>query len=246
MSEVAVGFVDKQPIYDRRRKYLHKALRAVGFPLCHVDVQGLENIPSSGPTIIMSNHISLIDPIILTAIIPNRYLISMAKAEAYSNWFIRGVINLWGNYTIRRGEVDRTALKQSIDLLNAGRLLMIAAEGTRCPDGLGEPKDGVAYIAHKTEATVVPTAIFGAQDWKVRLKHLKRAQAGVAFGKPFRFDLNGEEKLSGPVREEMMREAMYQIATLIPNDQAEKRGVFRDLSQATTHYLRYHSISSVS
>ncbi|MAU10787.1 MAG: hypothetical protein CL607_13265 [Anaerolineaceae bacterium] len=239
MANVALDFVEKQALYDQRRKYLHKALRFVGFRLCNVDVQGLENIPDSGPTIIMTNHISVIDPIVLTAIIPHRYLIAMAKAEAYRGWFTRGVINLWGNYIIRRGEVDRKALKQSIDLLHDGRLLMIAAEGTRCPNGLGEPKDGVAYIAHKTDAVVVPTAIVGAQDWKDRLKRLNKAYASVTFGQPFRFSLNGAPRLTKAMREDMMQEAMYQIAQLIPDEEAEKRGNFQDLANITTEYLNF-------
>lgn len=239
MTDVAQDFIEKQALYDQRRKYLHKALRFVGFRLCNVDVKGLENVPLSGPTIIMTNHISVIDPIVLTAIIPHRYLISMAKAEAYSGWFTRGVINLWGNYVIRRGEVDRKALKQSLDLLFDGRLLMIAAEGTRCPNGLGEPKDGVAYIAHKTDAIVVPTAIVGAQDWKDRLKRFNKAYASVTFGQPFRFRLNGAPKLTKAMREDMMQEAMYQIAQLIPDEHADKRGNFKDLANITTQYLNF-------
>ena len=116
---------------------------------------------------------------------------------------------------------------------------MIAAEGTRCPNGLGEPKDGVAYIAHKTDAVVVPTAIVGAQDWKDRLKRLNKAYASVTFGQPFRFSLNGAPRLTKAMREDMMQEAMYQIAQLIPDEEAEKRGNFQDLANITTEYLNF-------
>lgn len=237
MSSTIQEFVANQPIYDQRRRYLHKALRAIGFRLCNVDVTGLENIPSSGPTILMINHITFIDPIVFTAVIPNRYVISMAKAEAYESWFIRGIINLWGNFIINRGEVDRKALGNAIELLKSGQLLLIAPEGHRHPEGLGEPKEGVAYIAQKANAVIVPAAIMGAQDWNQRLKSFHKAYARVAFGRPFRFKLPTDERLSKPVRATMMQEAMYQIAQLMPEQYASQRGLFSDLSQATTRYL---------
>jgi 1-acyl-sn-glycerol-3-phosphate acyltransferase len=239
MSSTVQEFVANQAIYDQRRRYLHKALRAIGFRLCNVDVTGLEHIPASGPTILMMNHISFIDPIIVTAVVPRRYVIAMAKAEAYKGWFTRGIINLWGNFVVNRGEVDRRALSSSIELLKSGQLLLIAPEGTRHPDGLGAPKEGIAYIAHKANAVIVPTAIMGAQDWKNRLKSFRKAYGRVHFGRPFRFTLPQSERLSKQIRHEMMQEAMYQIAQSMPEEYANQRGLYSDLSQATTNYLDF-------
>lgn len=232
-------FIARQSVYDRRRRVLHRVLRAIGFRLCRIEVSGLEYIPESGPTILMMNHISFIDPIVFTAVVPNRYVISMAKAEAYDQWIIRAAINLWGNYVIRRGEVDRTALSQSIQLLESGQMVLIAPEGTRNPDGLGAPKDGVAYIAQRSNAVVLPAAILGAQDWSIRLRRLQRAYARVVFGRPFQFVIPEGQRLNKAVRNSMMREAMYQIARLIPDDQAHQRGLYRDLDQATTGHLKF-------
>lgn len=232
--------VARQPVYDRRRRVLHALLRGIGFRLCNVDAEGLQHIPASGPTILMMNHVSFIDPIVLTAIVPHRYVISMAKAEVVENWFFRTFVNLWGNYVVHRGEVDRTALTNSIELLKSGQLVLIAPEGTRNPQGLEEPRDGMAYIAAHAGATIVPSAVMGVHDWGQRVKRWRRAYARVHFGRPFRFRSGGDgERLNKGTRAGMMREAMYQLAQLFPEPYAALRGRYADLSQATTQYLEF-------
>lgn len=232
-------YLDQQPRLNQRRRILHPALRAVGSLFCKVEVTGLENIPTQGATLLMMNHISIIDPAILTALVQDRYLIAMAKSESAENPLERFFINLWGNFFIRRGEVDRTALTSAIELLKAEHIVLIAPEGTRSPDGLQMPKSGTAYIAHKADAVVVPVALCGVQTWAQRLRSLRRAYARVHFGRGFRLVLPTGQRLSRPIREQMMREAMYQLAAAIPDEYAQQRGAFADLDNATTQYLRF-------
>jgi 1-acyl-sn-glycerol-3-phosphate acyltransferase len=187
----------------------------------------------------MMNHISIIDPIVLTAVIEKRYVIAMAKSESADNPFTNFFINLWGNFTVQRGEVDRSALTSAIELLKAGNLVLMAPEGTRSPDGLIAPRSGVAYIAHRAHATVVPAAICAAQDWANRLKRLKRAYVRVHFGRPFQLILPEGQRMTRPIREQMMQEAMYQLAQAIPDEYAHQRGVFHDIQNATTDYLAF-------
>jgi 1-acyl-sn-glycerol-3-phosphate acyltransferase len=239
MSDAVQDFVARQPQINKRRRILHPMLRFVGTYLCKVEVTGLEHVPTTEPAILMMNHISTIDPIVFTGIIQNRYVISMAKAETMENGFLRRIVQLWGNFVIRRGEVDREALNNAIDLLNHHQLVLIAPEGTRNPDGLEPAHSGIAYIAHKTNAIVIPAAIAGAQDWRKRLKQLKRAYARVNIGRPFRLCLPEGERMSRPIREQMTQEAMYQLAAAIPDEYASLRGVYSDLSQVTTKYLEF-------
>lgn len=232
-------FVGRQPRIDRRRRILHPALRALANLIWDIEVTGLEHIPAAGPTLLMMNHISFIDPIIFTAVNRNRFVISMAKAETLDGWFSRGIVNLWGNFVVHREEVDRTALVNAIGLLKANRLVLIAPEGTRNPQGLQEPKSGVAYIAHKSKAVIVPAAIGGAQGWNQDLKRLRRKHVRVNFGRPFRFALPPGERLSREVRQRMILEAMYQLALAMPDEYAENRGIFADVQNATTKYLQF-------
>lgn len=239
MTTEVQTFVAKQSRINQRRRLLRPALRAVGGLLCKVDVTGLERIPDSGATILMMNHISAIDPILFTGLIRNRFVISMAKAETLEHWFLRRIVALWGNFVVNRGEVDRVALNQAIELLNHDNLVLIAPEGTRNPNGLHEAKSGTAYIAYKTNAIIVPATVSGAQDWVQRLKHFKRGYAQVTIGKPFRLRIPIGKRFNRNVREAMIREAMYQLASTIPDEYATQRGIYSDLSCATTHYIDF-------
>lgn len=232
-------FIARQPVYNQRRRYLHPILNWLVKHLCNLDVKGLENIPRTGPAILMMNHISFIDPIILTAIIRERYVISMAKSEAADYWLPRMAIRLWGNFLINRNEVDRHALTNAIELLKSGQLVLIAPEGTRNPHGLGAAKDGIAYIAQKADALIIPAALSGAQDWTKRIKRFKKPYAQINIGRPFRFRLSEEQRLNRETRTAMMREAMYQIAMAIPDEYAQWRGLYSDLTCATSQFIEH-------
>lgn len=239
MTTAVQEFVARQERINQRRRILHPMLRALGSLLVQVEVTGLEHVPPSGATLLMMNHISFIDPIVFTGVVPHRYVISMAKSETLDGWFSRGIVRLWGNFVVNRSTVDRAALHNAIELLKSEQLVLIAPEGTRNPQGLQAPKSGVVYIANKANAVIVPAAICGAQDWVKRLRSARRAYARVHFGRPFRFRLPPGERLTRPVREQMIREAMYQLALAMPDEYAEQRGLFRDVQHATTQYLEF-------
>lgn len=230
-------FINNQASYDKRRKWLHRLLQHVGGRLVKAEVSGLEHVPRHGGAILMMNHSVWLDPVIATLVIPHRYVISMAKAETNYNPAFAVINRLWGNYVVRRGTVDREALNNSIELLRNGQLILIAPEGTRSKHGLKEPRDGLAFVASKASAWVVPTAIVGASDWRSRWVRLRRTYAKVVFGRPFRFRLAPDEKLNKELRANMMREAMYQLALAIPPEFAHYRGKYADLDAATTHHL---------
>lgn len=234
------AFIAKQPIYDRRRRFLQRAMRAVGGLVCKIEVRGAHHVPQRGGTILMINHISAIDPPLLTAVAP-RYPVTMAKVETLNSLIPRLSVWLWGNFVVKRGEVDRVALGISVELIKRGQMLVMAPEGTRNKDGLKQPKDGIAYVAHKAEAVILPTAILGVVNWKQNLLSLKRTNALVVFGKPFRFKIAPDKPLNKETRSAMMQEAMYQLALTMPDDYAEFRGDYADLSRATTHYLEFVS-----
>lgn len=232
------AFVAHQQQLNKRRRILHPMLRRLLKIVANIDVEGLDNVPQSGPTLIMSNHISRVDPVVFTGLLP-RYMVSMAKIETLNSFSERTLLKLWGNFVIKRGEVDRDALKKSIELLKSENPLWIAPEGTRNPDGLGEARGGVAYIAHKANAVIVPSAIVGVKDWAHRLRRFKKSYAKVIFGRPFKFYVPEGERFSRDVREQMIREAMYQLALAMPDEYANQRGVYSDIEHATTHYIKF-------
>lgn len=239
MSAEMSLFLEEQLQLNKRREKLHPALQRLVPLFANLEVRGLDNLPTTGATILMGNHVSLIDPILITSAVDSRYVISMAKAETLDNPIQKLGLRIWGNFVINRGEVDRTALKNAIDLLKSEQLLWIAPEGTRNPDGLGEAHGGVPYIAHKADAVIVPIAICGPQTWVQRLTRFRRVTGLIIFGKPFRFCIPEGERLSRNVRDQMIQEAMYQLASTMPEEYAYQRGVYSDIESATTKYLDF-------
>ena len=232
-------YIARQPEYDRARRIMHPLLRAVVPTFCKVDVVGLENVPRQGRTCLMINHVSYLDPIVVTVSIPFRYTISLSKVENFSipvaGWFLRR----WGHYPIHRGEYDRKALMQTIELLKSGQLVLMAPEGTRHPEGMQQAKDGLAYVASKADAVIAPAAICGAEDWRRRLKRFHRAYAKVVFGRPFRLRLDGRRRLPRTELAEMITQSMHQLALTIPDEYAHLRGYYGDIENARTDRLEF-------
>lgn len=229
-------YVAMQPKLARRREIIRNVLRAVGFRLIgRVTASGVENIPAEGSTLLMMNHNSYLDPFACIGTVMHRFVIPMSKAENLRNPFTAPIVKLWGSYPIERGEIDRKALMNSIELLKSGQLVLIAPEGTRHhPRGLTHPKDGFAYIAAKADTVIVPAAVMGANGW---YKRLFRTHVHVNYGRAFKFKTNGRTRIPREELSAMMEEAMYQLALAVTDESL--RGVYSDVSKATTTLLEF-------
>lgn len=217
--------------YAARRRVLRFLLKWIGFPLlAKIDrVEGMENVPSVGPAILMINHIAFIDPFVVLHVLP-RNIVPLAKIEVYDYPVVGIFPRIWGVIPVRREEVDRRAIQQSLEVLKAGEIVLVAPEGTRGP-ALKEGKEGAAYLSSRSSAPIVPVAIVGTDGFPALrfTKAWKSPGAQVRFGRPFHYrpDFNraGREQLR-----QMSDEAMYLLAGLLP---PERRGAYADLSKAT-------------
>ncbi len=226
--------IRQRRVFDLRRRLIRSVLlRGLGFGLLwKATISGVENVPASGPTILMMNHMTAIDPLPIMGLL-DRFVVPMSKIENFQHPLWGVLTRSWGCYPVRRGEVDRQALKTTIDLLQAGELVLIAPEGTRSP-ALIRPKDGLVYVALKTNPVIVPSAVFNFDGW-VRDMFIpwKRTPIHITFGRPFRLKQAGQ-RIS---REDMARitdEMMYQLSILLPE---RNRGVYADLSKMTADSL---------
>lgn len=234
------AYVARQPALRWRRVLLQQVIRIIGFKIIwDVTITGTEHIPADGPTIIMMNHISAIDPVLCMGAVTQRFVIPMTKIENMSNPFVGPFVKWWGSYTVNRGEIDRKALTNSIELIKNGQLILIAPEGHRHPEGLGEAKDGLAFVATKADAVIVPTAISGAIGWNHKLFRFQRPHISVNFGRPFKFK-TGDGRVPREALAAMSHEAMYQLAMAVKDE--TKRGFYSDLSKATTEYLEFVTV----
>jgi 1-acyl-sn-glycerol-3-phosphate acyltransferase len=238
LSSDVTSYIARQHRYRWRRQFLRGLIRTVGFHLlAKVEVDGLENIPDTGPVILMMSHIALIDPVVCLGVVTNRFVIPMTKVENLHNPIFGVLVRGWGAYTVDRSTIDRSALLNSVELLKTGHMILIAPEGTRSPDGLKAPHEGLVLVATKANALIVPAAMSEAVDYAQRWRKLKRARAHVTFGRPFRFKQVSGGRVTRTDRALMMEEAMYQLARTQPNPKL--RGIYSDLDKATTSTLEF-------
>ncbi len=131
--------------------------------LCRFEVIDKEKIPSEGPAILAPNHRSYID-IPLVALTTKRVVHFMGKAEIWDRKFGGWISTVFGSFPVRRGLRDRSALATALYLLEQGEVVCIFPEGTRLDGpGIGELQAGVAYLAEKSGAPIVPVGISGAE-----------------------------------------------------------------------------------
>lgn len=204
--------------------------------LWKIEAEGLENIPASGPAVIMTNHSTLIDGLIPMGEVKSRFVIPMVKEETLQHPIFKIPVRQWGSIGVKRGEVDRQALQKLIQLLKSDELVMILPEGTRTT-ALQKPKDGLTYIALKAETTIVPTGIWGLENFGDDLfTPWRRTKGYVRFGKPFKLKTGGRTRVPRDEMSLMTQEMMYQLAAVLPE---HKRGDYADLSKQTTEYLEF-------
>lgn len=162
----------------------YKIVRAVldflFFVIFRLHVEGRENVPQTGAIIVAPNHKSDWDPPLIGVAFNTRIIHYMAKEELFKNPFLGWLIRQFGTFPVKRGTVDRTAIRQALRELKAGNPLGIFPEGTRIRrDGLGRFHSGMASLALMTGTPVVPVAVIGSR-W---MPH-KKGPLAVLIGKP--------------------------------------------------------------
>lgn len=208
---------------------LYRILRAIVNVLlsliAHREYIGLENIPSEPPYILVTNHLAVFDAPLLLTVCPHT-IHAFAAAKHKRNPFYAPLLVIAGSIWVRRGEVDRKALQEALDVLKRGEALGMAPEGTRARGtyALQKGKAGAAYLATRADVPIVPVALTGTERIKRNLPRLHRAHVRVVVGKPFRLPE------SGRVRGQKLREytdlIMRHIAELLPE---EYRGEYGDV-----------------
>lgn len=229
---VAADFAWRQARYRAPRHFIRDfLLRTLAFNiLAHVRAEGLPHVPVDGPAILIYNHTHAIDAVVVAGVVRPRFIVPMSKIENFSLPIFGQLMRLWGAFPVRRGQIDRMAIQFTIELIEAGHLVLIAPEGTRQP-ALVRGKDGVAFTATRTGATIVPVAIEGTTAFGGNLRRLRRTPISVRFGQPFRFRKRAVPRDQlGPLTDA----AMFQLAALLPE---ERRGYYQDMSQAHSELI---------
>ena len=148
-----------------------------------LEIYGRENIPKEGPVVIASNHLSLLDPPILGAA-ATRKVHFMAKSELFKPAWFGALIRKLGAFPVKRGEMDREAIKTGLTILKENKVLAVFPEGTRSKTGeLGRAGGGAFMMAVKRKAKIVPAYIYGTD----LSRHPGWPKVRVIFGKPMEY-----------------------------------------------------------
>lgn len=149
-------------------------------------VYGIRNVPADGGALIVSNHQSNLDPVLLGVRL-NRPLNYIAKSELFegrvATWLLESVFNA---FPLRQGAGDVGAVKETIQRVREGHLLNIYPEGARTTDGNIAPfQRGVSLIIRRAQVPVIPTAILGSfQAWPITRRWCRPSPIRVAYGEP--------------------------------------------------------------
>ena len=190
---------------------------------CRINLKELDKVPHEGPFILLANHTFVLDGPMLYVFLRRKNLLAMAKKELWDNKFLGWVMDLWRSIPVGRGNMGRETMEACFKALEDGQILAMAPEGTRSKDEkLQQGKAGMAFIAHKKDAPMVPVVILGLSSFTKNLKRLRRTPITIAVGKPFEIIQKGG-RVDAATREALIDEIMLRMAALMPE---EKRGFY--------------------
>ncbi len=188
-------------------------------------IEGAARVPRRGPLLVVANHTSNVDPLLLARAMP-RPLAFLAKEELFHpmpwGWALRAA----GIIPVRRGHADRQALDAALEVLRAGGALVVFPEGTRSVEGgLQAAQPGAGLLASRSGALVLPVALLGTErlhsprGWLGRPRLLARCGTAWLPARPE----GGGSRAYRAIADEMMQH----IAALMPEGQRGRYGAGR-------------------
>jgi len=191
--------------------------------------EGLDNIPSTGPVILASNHLSFADSMVIPFVVP-RKVAFLAKEDYFTGTGIKGaLIRGWfegiGMVLVNRDDTHSAleSLDVALEVLRRGEAFGIYPEGARSRDGrLHRGRTGVAHLALTSGALVVPVGLIGTERLQPVGATLPRlVRVTVTFGPPLDFRGRLEGVPAGRARRDVTDEIMAAIQILSGQDVAD-------------------------
>ena len=166
-------------------RMLHGINRVFSRMYHRVDVEGDVRVPRSGPVVILSNHISSLDPLLIQSVV-QRPIVWMVAKEYFDIAPLGWLFNSIRSIPVSRDGRDSTALRAALRALSAGRVLGVFPEGRIARQREMLPlQTGAAMLALRSVATVVPVYQFGTSFGQSMLRALLAPQhVRVCFGAP--------------------------------------------------------------
>jgi len=205
-------------------KLLVGVLRFLCKVLLRLEIECRENIPEKGPLLVVFNHTSSLDAL-LFAILPFEVVSFGAYAHRFNIFLL--VAKALGNLIlVRRGEVDRKALRAALEVLGNGGILLISPEGTRTKGTLIKAKPGAAYLALRAGGVLfLPIGLEGFKGALKKMLLLRRPKLTVRIGGTFTLAVPTGLRRAVVLQEMTDQQIMPRIATLLP---PEMHGYYSD------------------
>src|SRR3954465_14560282 len=153
--------------------------RVLFHTLWPLKIEGAEYVPTHGAGVIVSNHLSLIDPFVL-GYGADRLVSFMGKQELFAVPFVGLWIRKLGGFPVDRTRRDPASLRTALTILKQGELLGMFPEGTRSTSGeLQEFRAGAVRLAARAKAPVIPAAVYNTNHALPPKKLIRPARLGV-------------------------------------------------------------------
>jgi 1-acyl-sn-glycerol-3-phosphate acyltransferase len=190
-------------------------------------VSGLRHVPSNGPLIIASNHLSFSDSIFMPLVVP-RSVTFLAKSEYFTSPGLKGFIKKITFIALGQVPVDRSGGKRSeaalltgLKLLKDNHCIGIYPEGTRSPDGrLYKGRTGIARMAIESGAPIIPVAMFNTAEIQPTGQVVPKVRrVEMVFGEPMYFtgDSTDQAVLRAATNQLMEKIAELSKQEYVPN-----------------------------
>ena len=194
-------------------------------------LEGVENIPKSGPVILASNHLSFIDSVILPLVIKRRiYFLAAStyfEGRGLGKWAVARFLRATGMIPIDRsgGKASEASLKAGMSVLDKGDVLGIYPEGGRSRDGRAHRgRTGVARMALESGAPVVPVAMIDTDKVMSEGKGVKIRRIGISFGPPLDFSEFAGQKQDHAILRVMTDRIMDAVVAMSGQEYVDEYG----------------------
>ena len=208
------------------RRWACFALR-VFLRLCtRLEIKGLDNIPQGGPLLVAFNHLAHLDAALVLPFLPQP-VEGVALEDLYHVPVTGQLLRLYGTIPVHRDQFDREVIRRTLQALTEGKVLALAPEARQSLTGaLEQARQGVAYLALRSGAPILPVALTGTEKTYTEWKRLRCPRLTVTFGEV----IITPPRASKPQARrqqvaELTDEIMYRIAAMLP---PEYRGVYGD------------------
>ena len=190
-------------------------------PLVHtvarLELVGLEKIPASGPFVVVSNHQSFLDPLVVQALCP-RPLHTLAKSTQFTSPVMSWIMPRVYAIPTRRYRIEPQAVRVVLRRLAAGEGVGVYPEGERSWDAQLQPfRRGTVRVLLKAGAPIVPCGLSGAYDvWPRWSKTIRRRRIRVEFGDPIQWkamDDRTERNEFLPEATAILRDALQRLSS---------------------------------